>query len=363
MDRPTSKPPLPPREDAPPSAGGAKSKFGGITTTMGIVMILVAVVVSYFAVSLLTVKPATYNAAIAGLQKSINDVSTAEGKDASAIAQLQTDVKNANNSATSANAAAQKASNDAGTANTTASGFASQIASLQSTINDDATKVKALQTVTSGLPVDEGTITDLNNTITKLTAQLATDETNLANAQAAIKVLQTVTTTTPTTTPTTTTPTTTPVASLVTATVLGNAFSGSKILAFTDIPLSTTVNQTFSFTITNATGTTINNVQLAIGLELLDSAGNIISAGLPSDSAVTLSSGSLATIWTQQSTGYKYLLGFTNTSTTGVFGGIGVISQGIGTTTYSITVTISSGAVNTIPAFNIFPIVKVVSFN
>jgi hypothetical protein len=150
--------------------------------------------------------------------------------------------------------------------------------------------------------------------------------------------------------------------------VTGNPFTGSQVLGFSAISGNASSAQALNFQVTNNTGKAITNIQFAIGLELLDANSNIITAGLPAISPVATvgitSSGTMA-VWSQQSTGINYILGFTNSTPTGIFGGIGVLSQGTGTAQYTITVTVSNtgtGATTT-PSFNIFPIVKVISYS
>jgi DNA-binding winged helix-turn-helix (wHTH) protein len=297
---------------------------------------------------------------------------------------MNTSLKTVKTTADAALTSANTAITNANKAQVTADGVANNVSNAQSSVTDLTNKITAINGQISAVQSSIATINNqgyvkasqiagmatadevaaLNKTIAALQAssdglkaQLAIDEANLTAAQAAIKALQTATTTTPTTTPATTT-----TVSNVTTALVGNAFTGSTLLNFTAMPINTVVTQSFAFNIINSTLASITNVQLAIGLEILDSSNNVVMAGLPTDATVTITSGGLATMWVAQSTGYKYLLGFTNTSTSGIFGGIGVITQGVGTTQYSVTVTVNSGATNSVPAFQLYPIVKVVSF-
>ena len=301
-----------------------------------------------------------------------------------AVTPMNTSLKTVKTTADAALTSANTAITNANKAQVTADGVANNVSNAQSSVTDLTNKITTINGQISTLQSSIATINNqgyvkasqiagmatadqvnaLNKTILDLQAasdglkaQLAIDEANLTAAQVAIKALQTTTTTTPTTTLATTT-----TVSNVTTALVGNAFTGSTLLNFTAMPINTAVTQSFAFNIINATSASITNVQLAIGLEILDSSNNVVMAGLPTDATVTITSGGLATMWVAQSTGYKYLLGFTNTSTSGIFGGIGVITQGVGTTQYSVTVTVNSGATNPVPAFQLYPIVKVVSF-
>ncbi len=158
--------------------------------------------------------------------------------------------------------------------------------------------------------------------------------------------------------------TTTGTTGLVSATVLGNAFTGSQTLNFaaTTANTSATISQQFSFTIANGTGKTINNIQLAVALELLDSSSTTPLSGVPAGATINIISSGLSTIWTQQSTGIPYILGYLNSSTAGIFGSsIGLMSQTPGTATYTVTVTVTT--TQPTPAFNIYPLVKVLNYN
>lgn len=188
---------------------------------------------------------------------------------------------------------------------------------------------------------DEATIKTHSSSISAL-------QTSVASLQSTVVMLQSqITTTTASATP-------------VSVALVPNAFTGSSLISFAGLNTNSTIGNSFTFNLTNSTGKTITNVQLAIGLELLDSNQNVISAGLPI--TVTLTSSGLSTIWAQQTTGYPYILGFTNTATTGLFGGIGVITQATGTTSYTINVTVVSGS-TAIPAFYIYPVIKVQSYS
>jgi hypothetical protein len=159
----------------------------------------------------------------------------------------------------------------------------------------------------------------------------------------------------------------------LTATVIGNVFTGAQYMSFgsglsSSSSSATIVNQSFSFQVDNQVGRTVTNVQFAIGLEFLGADSNILMGnwgqGLPSKVIVTLASSGTMTPWVFQSTGYPYIYGYTNSATTGIFGGIGAISQSSGTATYTVSVTITNpvGEV-AVPPFNVLPIVKVMGYS
>ena len=218
------------------------------------------------------------------------------------------------------------------------------ITSLQSDVNN----LKNTATNNTDLIAKVNT---LQNTITSLTDKLKTAEDKIATQQTQIASLQSGITSPGVPT------------GQVTATVIGNTFTGSQVLTFAPIVASSTGSQSFTFTLNNGTGKTINNVQLAVGLQLMDSNGNVMVGGLPTGTTVSLTSPSLTAIWQTQSTGFAYLIGFTNTSPTGIFGGLGAITQPAGNASYQITVTVATGTTPLASQFSIYPIIKIVSFN
>ena len=81
----------------------------------------------------------------------------------------------------------------------------------------------------------------------------------------------------------------------------------------------------------------------------------------PSGMTVSVQSADLGILWTQQTTGYAYYLGYINTAL-GIFGGSGTLSQPAGITNYTITVTAQYTGSGT-AQFNVMPIVKIVSYS
>ncbi len=236
---------------------------------------------------------------------------------------------------------------------------AASLSQVNAQINTDKATLASLSSQITGnindianLKANNSTITNLQLTIASLTKQLSADETtiktlqdSITNLQNSVLALQPVT------------GTNTSGVSNVTIAIVGNPFTGSTSLVFAPIT-SSTASQSFSFTVTNNSGKTLNNVQFAIGLQLLDSTGNPITAGLPS--GTTLSISSTGVIWNSQTTGYSYLLGFTNAAPTGIFGSMGAINIPTGTSTYSIIVTLTGTTTNSL---SVYPIVKIVNSN
>lgn len=150
----------------------------------------------------------------------------------------------------------------------------------------------------------------------------------------------------------------------VTATVLGNSFTGSQILSFGSISANSTASQSFVIQIANGMGRTVSNIQLAVGLELFDSNNNILTnPPVPFADAnnFSLSGMGMGMLWTQQSTGYAYFIGFTNSTVvgSGIFGSPGMLSQGTGIMNYTVTVSIRNNSNSVSQSINIVPIVKV----
>jgi len=138
-------------------------------------------------------------------------------------------------------------------------------------------------------------------------------------------------------------------------------WTGNSALSFTAVPANSTQTQFLTFQVNNGTGQVINNLQLGIGLQLRRN-NDVIATGLGTGVTVTLSSIGGITIWNPQNTGYNYLLGFTNAVTTGVFSGIGAISQNPGTATYQLAVTVTNLGGTDIEAFTMYPMVQVISY-
>lgn len=234
---------------------------------------------------------------------------------------------------------------------------------LKQQVADLTNKINGLQNL-----ANKNDIAGLQNSISGVSNDLATlkksvDAVTAAQQKdaAAIAQLQVTPTPTPTASPTGATP------GQVTATVQGNPFTGSANLAF-PASANATVSQTFSFTINNGLNKQISQIQLAVGLQLFDQTGNILVNGLPGGVNVTggttVSISSTGVLWSYQSTGVNYLLGFTNASLGGIFGSIGSLSQGPGSQSYQATVVVTFPAsVAGFPSqIGVSPVVKVVSY-
>ena len=232
----------------------------------------------------------------------------------------------------------------------------SDVDTLKTQVTQINTNLTALKTSVDGLPANVKS--EYLALITGLQKEIDGLITSITSLSDRVKVLETKPTPTPTVTPT---PTPTPTTGTVSVAVIGNAFTGSQLIIVPGLAVGNTSTQTLTFSINNALGKPIKDVQLAIGLQTVNPAGTNYT--LPTDAVVTLSSSGFGTMWTAQSTGYAYLLGFTNTSASGIFGSLGAINQETGTTTYTISVTVTAGATNAIPAFNMYPLVRVVSYS
>ena len=275
MERPSSRPPLPPREDDPSSNNRMKGKLGGITTTMGIVILVISIVVSYYMCQLVTVKPSLYNTAVKVLQDNINAVSTAQGKDAVNITQLQADVKSASTAATSASTASASAVTSVGQA---ISDTSNEINTMQNTLNNQETEIKALQSTISALPNTSTITQSLSDAITKLTTQLTTDEATIASLQTLItadetniKALQAIATPTTTTTPTTTS----------TITPINNGVSIALTVPQIALNPANSYTNAFNITIANASSKGLYGGQIGFTLQVIGLAtGETINTAL-----------------------------------------------------------------------------------
>ncbi len=225
-----------------------------------------------------------------------------------------------------------------------------QIATMQAQVNNVASKTDITNLS------DE--IANLDTKIDTLTEQATTDKSTITALTTRIQTLETKVATISTTNTTSGTTNTT---GQVSVQVVGNVFTGSQLLNFGAMTSNSTSSQILTFRVDNEVGKTINNVQFAVGLELLDANNAIISGGLPSGTSVSLSSTGI--IWTPQSSGLTYILGFVNTTPSGVFSGLGAVSQSQGIAAYQVTVTVTTGANPIANSFNIYPIIKIISFN
>ena len=319
-----------------PGRSGGKSSRSGLTVIA--IAVLLSVVVNYFIGSSQMVSKKDFTLNVGGMATTVNNMKATVDSNASSLGAALTGIPN------QINAGINTA---IGQFNTSLSQLTTQVQADKTAVADIKKQVDALSTqITNGLPGNtqiQSQLTKIDQSITALTQRLDGDKVRLDDLAAKVLAL----------TPSTGTGTTT---TAVTATVLGNTFTGSTSLLFA--PITTSASQSISFSVANNTGKTLNNIQFAIGLQLLDSMGNPLTTGLPAGTTVALSS--TGVLWNAQSTGYNYILGFTNTTPTGIFGGIGAISQASGTATYNVSVTITGTTTSQIV---IYPIVKVVSFS
>lgn len=147
----------------------------------------------------------------------------------------------------------------------------------------------------------------------------------------------------------------------ITATIANNPFTGSSSINFTDIAAGSSTSQTLTVQLNNTFTKQLQSVQLALGLQLVTPTGTVLTNGLPTGSAVTVSG--LPLIWTAQSTGVPYILGYTNTSSSSFLGTLGALNINAGTNmNISITVTVGNTGTNPIPAFMVIPVAKVLTY-
>jgi TolA-binding protein len=358
-------------EDVPPSLDPSSTKVkkadGGMGGMMFYVkMAIVAFIISFLVVTFVATSP--LNAQL----KTVNTTAT------SALASANTAIDNAKKAQASvdsvnASISAVQTSLQTASADTTSkiSAINGQISALQNSIATINNQLKGYATTSqlsgfiSGdqLSAANSTIAALQTTIKTLQAQLATDEANITANQAAIKALQT-----------TTTPTTTPTSNKVTAVIVPNTFGGGQTISFASLPNSTSTPNTesgnFNFMITNNTSVTVNNIQMAVILEVLAGNGSTNSlvdlTNVSYAATVAINLNGYITSWTQQSTGQIGVLGFTNVIPSGLLANLGTISQTPGTSApYTVTVTITIAPTSTttpVPSFTIVPMVKVVSY-
>lgn len=216
------------------------------------------------------------------------------------------------------------------------SSFASKsdVASINDKNNTQDTTIKTLQ----------GTVDAQAKSITDLQAKVAT-----------------LATPTPTPTPTPTGTGGTSTSGAITATVVGNAFTGTSIMTIPALAVNGNGSGSFTIQITNSGTKTLSGIQLAVGLGIFDNTNPNAPQQytLPVSANTTLSSnGNLSIIWTAQSTGVPYVLGFVNQVNTGSFA-FGSLNVGPGTSTYLQTFTLSTPLAT--PNLVVFPSVKVVS--
>ena len=359
----------PPVGNSEPAFSTAKGKSSGgdgfsvFNMKFLAAVFIIGLIVSYLVVTFVGVSPLTAN---------INTVKkTADTAQASASAAVDA----ANKAQTTANNATNTAQTNLQTAINTLQGKIDGINASMTTlqgknyVTPDQISKFATTDQLSKVATNEQ-IANLQTQLDALKKQLANDETAIAAIQSSQKTDEAAITKLQTTPPTTTTTTTSSGSNSgssaltgVNVNVLGNPFTGSSVLAINGLTASGNMQSaSFSFTVNNTTSNTISNLQLAIGLQTVN-ASNTGYVTLPTDATYALVSSGLSTIWTYQ--GYQSnILEFTNTSLGGIFGGVGGINLPVGSTTFTVTFTITAGATTTsstsIPSFNAYPLVKVV---
>jgi hypothetical protein len=359
-------------EDAPPSLDPSSTKVkkadGGMMFYAK--MVIVAFIISFLVVTFVATSP--LNAQLKIVNTTANSALTNANTAIDNAKKAQASVDSVNASMNAVQGSLQTANADT---TSKISAINGQISALQNSIATINNQLKGYATTSqlSGfissdqLSTANSTIAALQGTIKTLQTQLATDEADIAANQVAIKALQTMTTPT-------TTPTTAPVSNKVTAVIVPNTFGGGQTMPFAALPNSTSTPNTeagnFNFTITNSTGATANNIQMAVILEVLAGNGSTNSlvdlTNVSYAATVAINLNGYITSWSQQSTGQIGVLGFTNVIPSGLLANLGTISQVPGTSApYTVTVTITIVPTSTttpVPSFTIVPMVKVVSY-
>ncbi len=150
--------------------------------------------------------------------------------------------------------------------------------------------------------------------------------------------------------------------STTTGTVTISAISdliGQPYVAFNNVTANSTTSRQFMFTLNNNTGKQITSVQLLVYLQGYNA--NLESTDFPIGTIVKLSSPSLiGTLWSPQLVGSGYA--FINQAFTGVLSGLGAITQNSGSIVYTMTVTITTGNNPVTSLVDLYPSVKVMSY-
>lgn len=252
--------------------------------------------------------------------------------------------------------------------------------SIASATKDLSSRITSLESSVSALSSLSSSTSSIQSTVTSLSAQLSAISKQISDLQSQVAAEASASTANatdiaalkkqvaalamPTTTPSTT-PVTPTLAPGVTVGIVGNVFTGKTVLNFDAFVQAGTATQSFTYTISNGTAKTLTSLSLALGLESL-SAGST-GVQLPTGITVALASGNVAFVWTPQSTGLNYLLGWTSvTSSTGFLGQLNLFSQAPGSTSYTVTVTVTftpTATVLTAPTINLIPMMQVVDYS
>jgi chaperonin cofactor prefoldin/cell division protein FtsB len=236
--------------------------------------------------------------------------------------------------------------------------YDASIAKLQKDVADIQASLK---TVNDNITSMQTSIKSLSTLLTQSNTDVAQLKTDVAKLKTDLSTLQTVVANQITTTPPATTTTTT--TGTVFASILPNAFTGSTRMDFPTMGVSTTQNRSFVININDSLTKPITKVQLAIGFQMTDTNNNV-SDGLPTGASVSLVTSGMAVSWVQQSTGMPSVIGFINTVPTGLFADMGIISQGVGLSSYNFTIYITTGTTKPINnPFYLYPTVKVIGYS
>lgn len=329
-----------------------------------IVLVAVSLGLSFFLFGQGNVKQQDFSNNIAPIAKDITTLKDSDKVIASDITGLKTAVSTQGNQVANTDAKIAPLSNQIaalqssvnGIPSTVNSQVASQIASQLAGVAKQ-TDVSAVQSQMASAQSSLGTVKD---SVAGLKTTIDEQAKTIKDLQAKVTALQSQPSTSGGIFGGTTTTAGTVTDGQVTAVVLGNSFTGSQTLSFPSISANTSASQSFVVQVANGLGRTSNNIQLAVGLELFDTNNNMLNpTPTPFANANNFSLSGMNLIWTQQSTGYTYFIGFTNSSSTSIFGNLGVLSQGTGITNYTLTVSIRNDSGAPSQAINIIPIVKV----
>lgn len=263
---------------------------------------------------------------------------------------------------------------DVATLRTDVNGLKSSVASLQAVPKVDtstfATK-SDLQALTDKDTAASAAIKALQTTndattkaLTDANAKVATLTQNVTDLQNTVKTLQT---TTPTPTPTPTPTGTGTTVGAIAATIIPNSFTGMSSMTLPPTPAGLVSTGTFTIQITNSSSKPLSGVQVAVGLGLFDNTNpnSPVPFNVPA-SGVTVSmttNGNLSMIWTTQTTGVGYILGYINQANTGTFA-FGNLTVPPGVFSYTQTFMLAVApppSTVTVPALIIQPSVKVIS--
>lgn len=136
---------------------------------------------------------------------------------------------------------------------------------------------------------------------------------------------------------------------------------GQPYISFNNLSANSTYSQQFNFNVNNGLSKQINNIQFLVAFQGYD--GNNQVFILPTDTVVSVNMmGQVGINWQSQTVGTG-MYAFTNVVQSGILSGVGAINQMAGSQTYTVTMTIKTGNTAVNSGFNMYPIVKVLSYN